>query len=157
MKKKSDNGYSIGFKKPPQHTQFKPGQSGNPYGRPKKVDTVADVLGRELNARIVVVKDGKRQKVSMLRAIIKQNLNMAVKGDSRAFANFLKALTAHRPDGGDNLGALVQEFRAIHEQHKEIDQERRKVSETRDLDSEAKEHTGVSPRKKRRAVCDAGL
>ena len=26
--------YEVGFKKPPKHTQFKPGRSGNPDGRP---------------------------------------------------------------------------------------------------------------------------
>ncbi len=28
------NDDDIGFGKPPKHTQFKPGQSGNPAGRP---------------------------------------------------------------------------------------------------------------------------
>jgi hypothetical protein len=28
--------YEIGYKKPPRHTRFKKGQSGNPKGRPKK-------------------------------------------------------------------------------------------------------------------------
>jgi len=40
--------YSIGFKKPPKHARFKPGQSGNPKGRPKKTDTMADVLQKSL-------------------------------------------------------------------------------------------------------------
>lgn len=137
MKKKRDEEYSVGFKKPPQHTQFRPGQSGNPFGRPKKTETVGDVLRKELNTRITVVRDGKRQRVPMLRAIIKQNLNMAVKGDSKAFSNLLKALRIHRPEGGDNLGILVQEFRAIHEQRKAADQERHKVPSTDELDAEA--------------------
>jgi hypothetical protein len=33
MAKKSDRG--SGYGKPPLHTRFKPGQSGNPRGRPK--------------------------------------------------------------------------------------------------------------------------
>jgi hypothetical protein len=144
MSEQDEKEYSVGFMKPPRHTQFKPGQSGNPYGRPKKTDTVADVLRKELNTRITVVKDGKRQRLPMLRAIIKQNLNLAAKGDSRAFGNLLKALKAHRPDGGDNLNALVQEFRAIHAQHKASDQERSNPSETGDIKGETKERQGVS-------------
>jgi hypothetical protein len=148
MSKKNDAEYSVGFMKPPQHTQFKPGQSGNPHGRPKKTDTVADVLRKELNTRVTVVKDGKRKRLPMLRAIIKQNLNLAAKGDSRAFGNFLKALKAHRPDGGDNLNALVEEFRAINARHKASDGERRKTSEISDLDNETNQQRGLSPAKK---------
>jgi hypothetical protein len=137
MNKKSDKKYSVGFKKPPQHTQFQPGRSGNPNGRPKKTDLLADVLRKELNARIVVVKDGKRLRVPMQQAIIKQVLNMAAKGDSKAFDNLLKAIKLHRPDGGDNLGQLVQEFRAIHIQHMALDQERN-VSEAGGMTDETK-------------------
>src|SRR5215213_6143909 len=28
--------YEVGYRKPPRHTQFKPGQSGNPKGRPRQ-------------------------------------------------------------------------------------------------------------------------
>lgn len=29
--------YKVGYGKPPKHTQWKPGQSGNPKGRSKKI------------------------------------------------------------------------------------------------------------------------
>ncbi|WP_082512564.1 DUF5681 domain-containing protein [Afipia sp. Root123D2] len=32
----SSAGSAVGYKKPPRHTQFKKGQSGNPKGRPKR-------------------------------------------------------------------------------------------------------------------------
>ena len=148
MSTKDDTEYSVGFMKPPRHTQFKPGQSGNPHGRPKKTDTVADVLRKELNSRITVVKDGKRRRLPMLRAIIKQNLNLAAKGDSKAFGNLLKALKAHRPDGGDNLNVLAQEFRAIHAQHEASDQERHKVFGADEAKSETKKQRGIDHVKK---------
>jgi hypothetical protein len=137
MKKQIREDYTVGFKKPPRYTQFQPGRSGNPHGRPKKTDTLADVLRKELNARILVVKDGKRQRLPMQRAIIKQLVNMAAKGDSKAFDNLLKAIKLHRPDGGDNLGLLLQEFRALHVQHTALDQARH-VSETGGVNDETK-------------------
>ena len=36
--------YEVGHCKPPKHTQFKPGQSGNPKGRPKKDKQLADKI-----------------------------------------------------------------------------------------------------------------
>jgi hypothetical protein len=45
---KGDSGdYQVGYGKPPKHTQFKPGKSGNPQGRPKgtknlKTDLIAE-------------------------------------------------------------------------------------------------------------------
>ena len=35
-------GYEVGYGRPPQHTQFRPGQSGNPAGRRKGVRNLAD-------------------------------------------------------------------------------------------------------------------
>lgn len=32
----NQNDYEVGYKKPPKHSQFKKGQSGNPKGRPPK-------------------------------------------------------------------------------------------------------------------------
>ena len=45
MKSKSK---STSYRSPPEHTRFRPGQSGNPSGRPKKRKTVADELSEEL-------------------------------------------------------------------------------------------------------------
>ena len=41
--KKGDgkNGYEVGYRRPPAHYQFRPGQSGNPAGRRKGVRNLA--------------------------------------------------------------------------------------------------------------------
>jgi hypothetical protein len=46
---------------------------------------------------------------------VRQNINKAANGDIRAAAMLLKLLGSYQSDGGDNLGALVQEFRTRHE------------------------------------------
>lgn len=109
-----DERYQVGYKRPPRHSQFQPGKSGNPNGRPKKNESIADVLQKELNSRIPILKNGKRQRISMLRAVFKQLLNKAASGDARAAAIFISALKLYKPDSGDNLGVLLQEFRALH-------------------------------------------
>jgi hypothetical protein len=113
-KKKQREKYSVGYKKPPRDTQFKPGRSGNPKGRPKKIATLPSVFAKELRTRVPIIKNGKRQKVSMLEAIVKQHVNKAAGGDSKAAAFVFDQLREDMPGVGDRLSDLVQEFRAAY-------------------------------------------
>jgi hypothetical protein len=117
----------VGYKKPPRHTQFKPGQSGNPKGRPKKAATLPDVFSKELRKQVPIINNGKRKKVSMLEAIVKQHLNKAANGDSKAAAIVLNHLKENKPGVGDNLSELVQEFRAVHNRHAAADRDRSEI------------------------------
>lgn len=36
--------YEVGYKKPPKETRWKPGQSGNPKGKPKSFDALRDLF-----------------------------------------------------------------------------------------------------------------
>jgi len=56
-KKKPTGDYEQGYCKPPKLHQFKPGQSGNPAGKPKGQPSLAQVLLEEA-ARIVKIKVG---------------------------------------------------------------------------------------------------
>jgi len=115
MVKNDDSKYTVGYRKPPRHTQFKPGQSGNAKGRPKKATAVDDVLYEEFNRFVTITEGRKRRRLSKLRVVVRQNINKAANGDLRAAAMLLKLLGSHKSDGGDNLGALLQEFRTRHE------------------------------------------
>jgi Family of unknown function (DUF5681) len=117
MKKKHEVPNSVGYKNPPQHTQFKPGQSGNPKGRPKKSASLTEVIGKEVGRRVQIVINGKRQKVSMLEAIVKQHLTKAAGGDPKSVAILFSLLKEIQPGTKNKLSELVQEFRAIHDRN----------------------------------------
>ena len=51
--------YMVGNKCPPKQSQFKPGQSGNPAGRPKGSTNLKTKIDKELRKPISVVKNGK--------------------------------------------------------------------------------------------------
>ena len=54
----TDSNYEVGYQRPPKHSQFKPGQSGNPRGRPKRPLSFAAELADGLYQ---VVADGDRK------------------------------------------------------------------------------------------------
>ncbi len=84
--------YQIGYKKPPKHTRFKPGQSGNPRGRPKGTKNLKTDLMEELGEKIVVREGDRPQKVSKQRALLKSVVNRAIQGDPRATAIALSTM-----------------------------------------------------------------
>lgn len=86
----SNDDHAVGYKKPPRHTQFKPGQSGNPKGRPKGTKNLATDLGEELSEKITVTEGGQQNQISKQRAMVKSLLAKAMKGDVRAIITALK-------------------------------------------------------------------
>jgi hypothetical protein len=75
--------YDVGYRKPPVHTRFKKGQSGNPKGRPKGKITIVDLdaaLAQALSAQIPVTENGRPRKISKLRALLTQTVNKGLKG-----------------------------------------------------------------------------
>jgi len=74
----------VGYKRPPQHSKFKPGQSGNPSGRPKGALNLETDLTRELSEKIAIREGERCLKVSKQRALLKSMVAKALKGDTRA-------------------------------------------------------------------------
>jgi len=76
--------YEIGYAKPPEHTRFKKGVSGNPSGRPKRTAGFDEELIREFNSPLTINENGKRRQIPKVRGIVKQMTNKALAGDIRA-------------------------------------------------------------------------
>ncbi len=84
--------YTVGYKKPPKHSQFKKGQSGNPKGRPKGAKNLATDLAEELAEKVLVTEGGKQCKTTKQRAMIKSTFAKAASGDMRAMSVVLRLL-----------------------------------------------------------------
>jgi hypothetical protein len=76
--------YEVGYGKPPRHTQFRRGQSGNPRGRPAGSKNLATLVSEALNEPVIVAENGGRRKISKREAIVKQLVNRSAKADWRA-------------------------------------------------------------------------
>ncbi len=76
--------YEVGYGKPPRHTRFKPGRSGNPKGRSKGSRNLKTDLAEELEEKIAIKEGGKYKKVTKQRAMLKILMAKAVQGNLRA-------------------------------------------------------------------------
>jgi Family of unknown function (DUF5681) len=84
MSHDDERDYKVGYGKPPHHTRFRRGQSGNPRGRPAGSRNLATLVNEALNEPVIVVENGGRRKISKREAIIKQLVNRSAKADWRA-------------------------------------------------------------------------
>jgi hypothetical protein len=85
-KEKPVPSYSVGYGKPPAHTRYKKGQSGNPAGRRKGSKNFSTVLLEALQETVVIQQNGKTKKISKQQAAVKQAVHKAASGDLRAFS-----------------------------------------------------------------------
>jgi len=92
--------YAVGFGKPPRHTRFCKGQSGNPKGRPRGAKNLATLMEKVLKEPVVISENGKRRRITKREALIKQLVNKAIAGDPRS----IKLLLAELREIDDRLG-----------------------------------------------------
>jgi hypothetical protein len=69
---------------PRRRTQFKPGQSGNPLGRPKRKVDMSVALNKALNDNILVTNLGKTR--TGLEAVVQSIVDRVLQGDSKGIA-----------------------------------------------------------------------
>ena len=84
--------YEVGYGKPPRHTRFRKGQSGNPRGRPSGSKNLKTLLNEALNERVVVTEEGGRRNITKREAIVTQLVNRSATADLRALKILLDTL-----------------------------------------------------------------
>ncbi|MCC6597653.1 MAG: hypothetical protein IT559_02555 [Alphaproteobacteria bacterium] len=72
------NDYEVGHGKPPKHTRFKPGVSGNPKGKPRKNRTFEEEVQAVLSTRVPVTINGKKTYVTKRQLLLEQIINGAI-------------------------------------------------------------------------------
>jgi hypothetical protein len=91
---------SVGYGQPPRAHQFKPGQSGNPKGRPKGRKNEATMLDELLFQRIPVRQGGRDLRMTVVEAMFRRLAEDALKGNIKAAGflfNRLSAISSDQP------------------------------------------------------------
>jgi hypothetical protein len=84
---RSDNQHDVGYKKPPKHSQFPKGKSGNPGGRPKAPSgiSIKELLDGDQRG-----KNG--EVISRREAYVIALVNEALRGNQKAFTKFMNLM-----------------------------------------------------------------
>ncbi len=95
--------HGSGYGRPPQHSRFRKGQSGNPKGRPRKAGgqpspaalaegSHAAITSRVLNEPVVVMRNGRKRKIAKAEAVQRNMEKLAFAGGYNASRNLQHAL-----------------------------------------------------------------
>ena len=76
--------WRVGYCRPPIGARFRPGQSGNPRGRPKGMPNLGTVIAATLKEKVVVTENDRQRRITKLEVAVKQLVNRAAKGEARA-------------------------------------------------------------------------
>ncbi len=114
--KESGADYEVGYGKPPRHTRFQPGCSGNPRGRPKGTRNLKTDLMEELGEKILVREGERSRRVSKQRAVVKTLVMRTLKGDGRS-ASLLTSMMMRLLDTGEGAPEVTE---TLHDDEREI-------------------------------------
>ena len=102
------NCYEVGYGKPPLHTRFRKGQSGNPKGRAKGTKNFATIFMKAMRQSVTITENGKRRKISKLDAAVTQLANDAARGGQESDpARLCFAAGPRTSDRGPKTGVFL--------------------------------------------------
>lgn len=90
--------YEVGYKRPPKHTRFVKGQSGNPKGRPKGAKGFNTIVRETMTAKIKIRTAKGRKSTTNVQALMMQALESALKGSQRDRHELLRYYREAIPD-----------------------------------------------------------
>jgi hypothetical protein len=82
--------YPVGYKRPPMHSRFAAGKSGNPSGRAKGSQNLRTIFKKVMAEKVSLREGGDVRKVSKAEAIVRGMVVSAMKGDSKSAAAVLR-------------------------------------------------------------------
>lgn len=102
-------GYTVGYGKPPAASRFRPGQSGNPRGRPRAAKGLNVLVRDTLTQKVAVRTPSGEKRISRIEAALHKTVELAMKGNPRALAQLIKLYAQAVPDARPGAGPQPSE------------------------------------------------
>src|ERR1700674_2022 len=111
----SGDDIKVGYKRPPRHSRFQPGRSGNQRGKQKGVRNLGSDVKRTLEVPVRLHEQGKERRVSTQEAALLRLREKALKGDPRSLDRLLELAKVSNNSAVESVGdeALAAEDQAI--------------------------------------------
>lgn len=106
--------HEVGYAKLPERTKFKPGQCGNPKGRPRGKKNTKTLFREALDQKLVSRIGGKEKKITTREGIIMRLVKKALDGDHNA----IKLIMAK--DDDFELQALGDDGHTDRDEHRDV-------------------------------------
>ena len=105
----------VGYKRPPVHSRFQKGQSGNPRGRPKKVPDFMEDAAEILGGTVTGQAKGKSITLPMVQAMFRTLCRQALKGDNQALRRVIELMLTLEPVARDKARQAEEKDKAMRE------------------------------------------
>jgi hypothetical protein len=103
---RSRGDYEVGYGKPPAATRFQKGQSGNPRGRPRGSRSMGAILDEILERKVTLRDRAGDRRVTAQEAMILKLVEIALKGDPRAFNMIVALADRYRETPTQTMGPM---------------------------------------------------
>ena len=121
--------YQVGYCRPPLHSRFKPGQSGNPKGRSRQSRNLRTIVKQVLSEDMQIRDGGRLRRMPAMEALVRTLRARVFKGDPKALASLIllarqSGLTESDEASADLLhgpeyDAIIDDFLARHQVEKD--------------------------------------
>jgi hypothetical protein len=85
-----DGDYDVGYRKPPIHTRFQKGQSGNPSGRPAGRKNILELIAEEAYRMVWDYKLDDIEQIPAIQYVLRAQFKLAANGHGPAQRAFIK-------------------------------------------------------------------
>lgn len=88
----------VGYCRPPRSYQFRPGQSGNPRGRPRRDPSPGDAYLQVSKMPVIATESGRKRRISTEKAIYMKIRRGALEGDHKMIRQWLELGAKYAPE-----------------------------------------------------------
>jgi hypothetical protein len=90
--------YRVGYKRPPRHSQFAKGETGNRKGRPKGAKGLKTIVRKILTEKVVVRSASGSQRMTKMEALVHKTTEQGFAGNMRAILSAMQLYEKSVPD-----------------------------------------------------------